>query len=78
MAREMAPIMRVVSISPGITLKSSHQDKENFKSSHAKTVLGKSSSPSDIAAAVVWLSKNESITGINSSMSRASYLVRQK
>ncbi len=75
MAREMAPIMRVVSISPGITLKSSHQDKENFKSSHAKTVLGKSSSPSDIAAAVVWLSKNESITGINLTVDGGQHLL---
>ncbi len=75
MAREMAPILRVLSISPGITLKSSHQDEKNFKNSHTKTVLGKSSSPSDIATAVVWLSKNESITGINLTIDGGQHLL---
>ena len=65
MAVEMAPMLRVVSISPGITLRSEHQSKSNFEEGHKKTPLGRSSMPADIASAVVWLESNPAITGID-------------
>ena len=65
MALEMASILRIVSISPGITLKSEHQSKVNFDNGHKKAPLGRSSLPEDIASAVIWLEANPAITGID-------------
>ena len=65
MATSMAPILRILSISPGITLKSEHQSQANFNQAHKKTPLGKACSALDIAKAVHWLEENKSITGIN-------------
>ena len=65
MALEMASTLRIVSISPGITLQSEHQSKINFDRGHKKTPLGRSSLPEDIASAVIWLEANPAITGID-------------
>ena len=65
MALEMASTLRIVSISPGITLQSEHQSKINFDHGHKKTPLGRSSLPEDIVSAVIWLEANPAITGID-------------
>ena len=65
MALEMAPELRVVGLSPGVTMKSQHQSQENFDECFKKTPLGRSSSPEDIAGTILWLAENKSITGVN-------------
>ncbi len=63
MAKSFAPYLRVLGIAPGITLPVENQDEKDFKNAHSKTPLKKSSTPIDIAEAVVWLSKAKAITG---------------
>lgn len=65
MARAFAPKLRVVGVSPGITLRSGDQSPENFDQSHRMTPLGRSSVSEDIASAVVYLAQARAITGIN-------------
>ena len=63
MAKSFAPYLRVLGIAPGITLPVEKQNENDFKNAHSKTPLNKSSTPFDIAEAVVWLSKAKAITG---------------
>jgi NAD(P)-dependent dehydrogenase (short-subunit alcohol dehydrogenase family) len=63
MARSFAPHLRVLGVAPGITLPVENQKNDDFKDAHIKTPLQKSSTPIDIAEAVVWLAKARAITG---------------
>ena len=65
MARALAPRLRVVGVSPGITMVSGEQSAENFERAHRLTPLGRSSRPDDIAAAVAFLADSPAITGVN-------------
>jgi NAD(P)-dependent dehydrogenase (short-subunit alcohol dehydrogenase family) len=64
LAQAMAPRVRVVGIAPGLTLPSYLQDAESFRQAHARfSPLGRSSTPEDVAAAVVFAMNNQSLTG---------------
>lgn len=63
LARALAPKLRVVGIAPGITLPSADQTKRDFAKAHAKTPLGRSSTPADIALAVCFLAGAQAVTG---------------
>lgn len=63
LARTFAPDMRVLGIAPGITLPVENQKKKEFENAHRKTPLQRSSTPKNIADAIVWLAKAEAITG---------------
>jgi NAD(P)-dependent dehydrogenase (short-subunit alcohol dehydrogenase family) len=63
LARALAPRVRVVGIAPGITLPSGDQSDAGFAAAHTKTPLGRSSSPEDIAQAVVFVVHAAAITG---------------
>ena len=63
LAQELAPRLRVVGISPGLTLLSANMSEEEFARAHAITPLGRSSTPEDIAAAVCFLVASPAITG---------------
>ncbi|MDO9023357.1 SDR family oxidoreductase [Zwartia sp.] len=63
LAQALAPQVRVVGLAPGITLVSGDQTVEGFQDAHRMTPLGKSSTPGDIAAAVVYLASAHAITG---------------
>lgn len=65
MARAYAPVMRVMAISPGISLPSADQTVEEFREAHTATPLGRSSEPSDIAEAVCFMARARAITGVN-------------
>lgn len=65
LAMTFAPTLRVVGVSPGITLESGGQSAENFAQAHRRTPLGHSSTPQDICRAVVFLADSPAITGIN-------------
>jgi len=63
LARALAPKLRVVGVAPGITLPSADQTKREFAKAHAKTPLGRSSTPADIATAICYLAGAEAVTG---------------
>jgi NAD(P)-dependent dehydrogenase (short-subunit alcohol dehydrogenase family) len=59
----LAPKLRVVGLAPGITLPSGEQTKAEFRKAHARTPLGHSSTPEDIASAVCFIANAPAITG---------------
>jgi NAD(P)-dependent dehydrogenase (short-subunit alcohol dehydrogenase family) len=64
LAQAMAPRVRVVGVAPGLTLPSYLQDEESFRRAQARfSLLGRSSTPQDVAAAVVFAVGNRSLTG---------------
>ena len=63
LAQALAPLVRVVGLAPGITLVSGDQSPNSFEHSHKMTPLGRSSTPEDIGAAVVYLASAHAITG---------------
>ncbi len=63
LAIALAPKVRVVGISPGITLASSLQSESGFDAAHRRTPLGRSSTPADIAQAAVYLANAGAVTG---------------
>ena len=63
LAMALAPRVRVVGVAPGLTLRSGEQSETGFQRAHAKTPLGRSSTPADIAQAVVYLARANAITG---------------
>lgn len=64
-AMAFAPRLRVVGVSPGITLESGGQSAESFAQAHRRAPLGHSSTPQDICRAVVFLADSPAVTGIN-------------
>jgi NAD(P)-dependent dehydrogenase (short-subunit alcohol dehydrogenase family) len=63
LARAFAPKLRVVGIAPGITLPSADQSRADFAKAHARTPLGRSSRPEDIARAICFVASAPAITG---------------
>ncbi len=63
LAQAYAPELRVVGVAPGLTLVSGDQTQEGFERAHKQTPLQKSSTPEDIANAVVYLTSAHAITG---------------
>ncbi|HEX8478326.1 MAG TPA: SDR family oxidoreductase [Telluria sp.] len=63
LAQALAPRVRVVGVSPGITLVSGDQDTHGFEQAHRATPLGQSSTPQDIVDAVCYLAGARAITG---------------
>jgi NAD(P)-dependent dehydrogenase (short-subunit alcohol dehydrogenase family) len=63
LAVDFAPHLRVVGLAPGITLTSGNQTEAGFSKAHQMTPLGKSSIPSDITKAAIFLASSNAITG---------------
>lgn len=63
LAMALAPRVRVVGVAPGITLPSGTQTEAGFARAHQRTPLGASSTPQDIAQAVVYLARAQAVTG---------------
>jgi len=63
LAQALAPHLRVVGIAPGITMPSGEQSEAGFAAAHTKTPLGRSSTPEDVAQAVVFAARAPAITG---------------
>jgi NAD(P)-dependent dehydrogenase (short-subunit alcohol dehydrogenase family) len=63
LAQALAPTVRVVGVAPGITLVSGDQSEDGFAKAHAVTPLGRSSTPDDIADAVVYAATARALTG---------------
>lgn len=63
LAVDFAPHLRVIGLAPGITLTSGDQTEAGFMKAHQMTPLGKSSTPTDVAKAAVFLASSNAITG---------------
>jgi NAD(P)-dependent dehydrogenase (short-subunit alcohol dehydrogenase family) len=63
LAQALAPVLRVVGVAPGLTLTSHMLSPEEFAALHRLSPLGRSSTPSDVAATVRFALENQSITG---------------
>ena len=63
LAQALAPKLRVVGVAPGITMVSGDQSEEGFARAHQATPLGRSSTPQDIADAVVYAATARALTG---------------
>lgn len=63
LAQALAPRVRVVGVAPGITLVSGDQSEEGFAEAHRMTPLQRSSTPQDIADAVVYAATARALTG---------------
>jgi NAD(P)-dependent dehydrogenase (short-subunit alcohol dehydrogenase family) len=63
LATALAPKLRVVGVSPGLTMISHLQTPEQFEKTHRISPLNRSSQPEDIAKAVRFLIESPAITG---------------
>ena len=63
MAQALAPRIRVNAIGPGPTLANERQAEEDFAKQSSAVLLGRGSTPDEIAEAVVFLARATSITG---------------
>ena len=63
LARALAPRVRVCGVAPGVTLHSGAMTESDFQQAHRRTLLGRSSTPEDIARAVRFLIESPAITG---------------
>jgi len=64
LAQALAPKVRVNAVAPGPTLPSPRQSQAQFAEQAASLPLQKGPSPEDIAAAVLYLAKAKSVTGV--------------
>ena len=63
LALALAPQVRVVGVAPGLTLTSHMLSDEKFRQLHQLSPLGRSSTATDVVAAVRFALENQSITG---------------
>lgn len=63
LAQCCAPALRVNALAPGVSLISGNMDSEEFNKAHKVAALGRSSTPEDVAAAVLMLDGAPAITG---------------
>jgi NAD(P)-dependent dehydrogenase (short-subunit alcohol dehydrogenase family) len=77
LAQALAPVLRVVGISPGVTLVSGPMDDQQFSQAHQLTPLGRSSTPEDIARAVRFALESPAITGTTLLVDGGQHLSRQ-
>jgi NAD(P)-dependent dehydrogenase (short-subunit alcohol dehydrogenase family) len=76
LAMALAPQVRVVGVAPGLTLTSHLLSDDQFSALHKLSPLGRSSSPEDVAAAVVFALDNTSITGTTLMVDGGQHLMR--
>ena len=75
LAQQLAPKVRVVGISPGLTMISHLQTSEQFEKTHQISPLKRSSQPEDIASGVLFAVTNKAITGTNILIDGGQHLV---
>jgi NAD(P)-dependent dehydrogenase (short-subunit alcohol dehydrogenase family) len=76
LALALSPIVRVVGVAPGLTLTSPMLAQEKFEQLHKLSPLGKSSTPEDVAGAVLFVLQNQSITGTTLLVDGGQHLMR--
>lgn len=75
LAQCCAPALRVNAIAPGVTLVSGDMSATDFDKAHGIAALGRSSTPEDIAAAVLFLDTSGAITGQTLAVDGGQHLV---
>lgn len=63
LAQALAPKLRIVGVAPGLTMVSGDQTGDGFAKAHTATPLGRSSTPQDIADAVLYAATARALTG---------------
>lgn len=76
LALSLSPLVRVVGVAPGLTLTSHMINEEKFRQLHRLSPLGRSSTPEDIASAVLFALQNRSITGTTLLVDGGQHLMR--
>ena len=76
LAMALSPLVRVVGVAPGLTLTSHMLSDAKFAALHKLSPLGRSSTPEDVAAAVLFALQNQSITGTTLLVDGGQHLMR--
>jgi NAD(P)-dependent dehydrogenase (short-subunit alcohol dehydrogenase family) len=76
LALALAPRVRVVGVAPGLTLTSHLLSDQQFAELHKQSPLGRSSTPEDVAATVLFALTNQSITGTTLLVDGGQHLMR--
>lgn len=76
LALALAPQVRVVGVAPGLTLTSHLLNEQQFAELHQQSPLGRSSTPEDVAATVLFALSNASITGTSLLVDGGQHLMR--
>jgi NAD(P)-dependent dehydrogenase (short-subunit alcohol dehydrogenase family) len=76
LAMELAPLVRVVGVAPGLTLTSHMISDDKFQELHKISPLGRSSTPKDVADAVRFTLENRSVTGTTLLVDGGQHLMR--
>ena len=76
LAQALAPTVRVVGVAPGLTLTSHLLSDAEFQRLHQLSPLGRSSTPEDVAGAVVFALGNRSVTGTTLLVDGGQHLMR--
>lgn len=76
LALALAPRVRVVGVAPGLTLTSHMLADDKFAALHKLSPLGRSSTPEDVAATVLFALQNQSITGTTLLVDGGQHLMR--
>jgi NAD(P)-dependent dehydrogenase (short-subunit alcohol dehydrogenase family) len=63
LAQALAPRIRVNAIGPGPVLRNSHQTEEEFRAQCAATILGRGTTPEELAAAIRFILDAPAMTG---------------
>ena len=76
LALALSPAVRVVGVAPGLTLTSHLLSDAEFAARHKLSPLGRSSTPQDVANAVLFALQNRSITGTTLMVDGGQHLMR--
>ena len=76
LALALAPRVRVVGVAPGLTLTSHMLSDDKFNALHKLSPLGRSSTPEDVAATVLFALQNASMTGTTLLVDGGQHLMR--
>ncbi len=76
LAMALSPRVRVVGVAPGLTLTSHMLSDAKFEALHKLSPLGRSSTPQDVAATVLFALQNQSITGTTLLVDGGQHLMR--
>ncbi len=76
LALALAPRVRVVGVAPGLTLTSHLLSDDKFAALHKLSPLGRSSTPEDVAATVLFALQNQSMTGTTLLVDGGQHLMR--
>ncbi|KWU26360.1 SDR family oxidoreductase [Burkholderia cenocepacia] len=78
LAQTFAPLLRVVAVAPGLTMRHPAQPQWEFDEVHRATPLRRGSTPADIAQAVVFLASIRAVTGTTLVVDGGQHLVRSE